>query len=646
MHALIDAWRARCDDLSGYKKDIALFALGKTCLSGKGGFGHFSSSTGERTQQDTPEAFTQRLRSNIARINALVFDNGEKHCAYRGDINAILPKVKTDLAYFDPPYATAFSTTHYEKAYHFIEGLMTYWDDLTINPESKNKHYHIDYPTVTKGNAEDFFQQFLGHATHISQWLISYRDHAYPDAPQMKKILQGLGRQSRMHSKEHQYSITAKRGEASQAKERLFVCRPASSAQTAAELADPPAPLATAANIHTSIPVELCLDNDTGLNTDAMHGSATGDPQFSFILCRTGTNRNGDHFTAEELSTRYATAINKKVDLQHSQAFGDIIGGIVAAEYRSDNDGGHIECVGELYTADTPQAQLAYKLIKRGIITQVSMECDYTIGECSICHKQVKSKADYCTHLRQFKGRTFEGEPVFEILHGVTFTGLGLLDRQGADEQARILQVAAHTASQPPQGTPTMDDHPSPPDPAATTTATQETPPAKDTAPDSALEKENRQLKAQVAELQKRIQELEAAQQAAAAHSRAQQLMVALEQRGIDWGEGRDAECQRLAALSDEAFTATEAAYTQLLNHRPATSPPTATPASAPPSPATSTASMHSAATPSGSLPSHSMRPHDIDDRPPSLEERLRSGLMAAYHHRVGDAVNDTIDNH
>jgi len=31
-----------------------------------------------------------------------------------------------DLAYFAPPYATEFSTTNYEKAYHFVEGLMAY----------------------------------------------------------------------------------------------------------------------------------------------------------------------------------------------------------------------------------------------------------------------------------------------------------------------------------------------------------------------------------------------------------------------------------------------------------------------------------------------------------------------------------------
>lgn len=71
------------------------------------------------------------------------------------------------------------------------------------------------------------------------------------------------------------------------------------------------------------------------------------------------------------------------------------------------------------------------------------MECDYEEGECSICGKRVVSKSDYCVHLRKNKGGELQGQPVYEILHGVTFTGLGLLDRKGADENARILKVAA-----------------------------------------------------------------------------------------------------------------------------------------------------------------------------------------------------------
>jgi adenine-specific DNA-methyltransferase len=54
VHAIIDQVRANIDALSGYKKDIALFALGKTCMSGKGGFGHFSSSTDYGKRQDIP----------------------------------------------------------------------------------------------------------------------------------------------------------------------------------------------------------------------------------------------------------------------------------------------------------------------------------------------------------------------------------------------------------------------------------------------------------------------------------------------------------------------------------------------------------------------------------------------------------------
>ncbi|MFM9745447.1 hypothetical protein ACKI2C_48680, partial [Streptomyces brasiliscabiei] len=97
VHALIDTIRANCDKLSGFKKDIALFGFGKTCMSGKGGFGHFSSSTDYGRRQDTPDEFKDRLRKNLQRINALVFDNDKENKAHRQDINDLLPKAKADL---------------------------------------------------------------------------------------------------------------------------------------------------------------------------------------------------------------------------------------------------------------------------------------------------------------------------------------------------------------------------------------------------------------------------------------------------------------------------------------------------------------------------------------------------------------------
>lgn len=641
VHALIDTIRANCDKLSGFKKDIALFGLGKTCMSGKGGFGHFSSSTDYGRRQDTPDEFKDRLRKNLQRINALVFDNDKENKAYRQEINDLLPKAKADLAYFDPPYATEFSTTNYERAYHFVEGLMTYWEGLEIKADTKVKYYETDHKTVTKANASEFFQTFLGNAKHIPHWLISYRDHAYPNEQEMKRIIGSFGKQSRMKSKDHHYAITSKHGEASNAKERLFVCAPG--AKASAEREGKPVPMAAAANFHTSIPVDIRLGDGERLATEAMDVGSAGDPQFSFVLCRTGTNKNGDHFTAEELSGRHMTAVNKKVDLQHSQEFNDIVGGVVAADYLEDDNGGRVECVGELYVHDTPAARLAYKLMKRGIISQVSMECDYQEGECSVCHKRFQNKADYCTHLRKFKGRDFNGLPVFEILHGVTFTGLGLLDRKGADENARILQVAS-LQSQPdqsqPEGDSTMEDKTKPTDDQAAKTesdaakkkpAQQEGDPARVTD----LEKENRQLKAQIAELQKRVQELEAEQKAAACRSRAKKLLTRLEKQGLSFAseEDREAELKRLAELSDEAFAATEAAYERLPKSAKADKDKVEKPAD-------SDQGGKPAAKASTETPLRSdagVRPLDVDDRKVSLEDRLRDGFMAAYRNRVGE---------
>jgi len=225
VHGLIDAIRANIDRLTGFKKDLALFALGKTCMSGKGGFGHFSSSTRYGKREDTPEEFKNRFRKNVARINALVFDNGKECKAHRKDVNEFLQGAKADLAYFDPPYATEFSTTNYEKAYHFVEGLMTYWDGLTLIEGSKTKHYETDHKTVTRANAAEFFETFLGNAQHIPNWLISYRDHAYPNEREMRGIITAYGFEPAMRSRDHHYSITSRHGDASHAKERLFICK-------------------------------------------------------------------------------------------------------------------------------------------------------------------------------------------------------------------------------------------------------------------------------------------------------------------------------------------------------------------------------------------------------------------------------------
>ncbi len=79
VHAVIDTIRSNIDStgIGGFKRDIALFALGKACITGKGGFKHFGTTKGEGG--DNPKGFKERFAANCQRISALVF-KGERPC--------------------------------------------------------------------------------------------------------------------------------------------------------------------------------------------------------------------------------------------------------------------------------------------------------------------------------------------------------------------------------------------------------------------------------------------------------------------------------------------------------------------------------------------------------------------------------------
>jgi adenine-specific DNA-methyltransferase len=294
------------------------------------------------------------------------------------------------------------------------------------------------------------------------------------------------------------------------------------------------------------------------LSADAAHAA---DRRFKFILTHVGTNRNGDHFTPGELREAAKTAVGKKIDLSHSQEFRDIVGGIVEAKYVEAGDASRVECVGELFTDESEPARLAYKLMKRGIVGHVSMECDYQEGECSVCGKKVKSKAEYCVHLKNYKGRAWQGKPVYEILHGITFTGMGLLDREGADEKAEIRQVAAQASAN--DGGSSMGDETKkktqgqdePVDPAELSDAEKVKLIKKQQAEIERLTRENEGL-------QKKLDDSQAAHKAIVRKAKAETLLKQWEEAGraFENDEAKTAELERLMKLSDEGFDATEAA--------------------------------------------------------------------------------------
>ena len=645
----LDRVWANVQKLPGYKKDLALAALGST-VKAKSAFGQFSRSKRHRRADLASEAsleqsqlsnpplskFIESFRRSVRQLNRLVFDNGKPCQAVQLDAAEAVRRFGADVLYLDPPYVTEFGSNDYEDALHFVEGLMTRWADKTLRSNPRR-----NFPSRTrfsKDSIRKLMETLAADARdRYPTVLLSYRDRAFPREEEIRDILGEHYGRVRVTGMEVDYNIAKDIGrEGKHARELLFVSsRPRRAPRSAAASAQ--------AACHTSISVELSPAAPGALSATALDLlQNAGDPQFSFVLCRSGTNRNGDHFTADELAARYTTAINKKIDLKHSQDFTDIVGSIVAADFVEETDGGRIECTGELYVGDSPHAQLAYKLIRKGIITQVSMECDYEEGECSICGKPVQSKDDYCLHLRKHKGGTFQGKPVFEILHGVTFTGLGLLDRKGADEDARITQVASERGEDiSTEGGPTMDDKQKAKDDAAK--AAKNTDPGGGgggNAPDEAariqeLEAENKELKQQVLALQKKVEEMEAEQKAAANRAKAQKLLAKVEKHGVGFAgdEEREKELTRLAGLSDEAFTATEAAYDRMIQADADKAKKGDTKSDEKPG---SKAKADPTSQDTALKSDAGVRPKDVDDKKTSLEDRLTNGLMAAYRHRVG----------
>ncbi|HEY3415633.1 MAG TPA: DNA adenine methylase, partial [Armatimonadota bacterium] len=645
--AWLDQVWANIQKLPGYKKDLALATLGTT-VKAKSAFGQFNRSKKNAKAAAEPEGlitdaglsnsqitnvpvseFIATFRTTAKRLNGLVFDNGTACKAFNLDAVEAVRKLGADVLYLDPPYVTEFGTNDYENDLHFVEGLMTRWADKQLLDNGRRS-----YPSRTRFSKETM-QELMTSLARESRGkydtvLLSYRDKAFPSEDDIQRIFgehYGLVRKKAM---EVEYNIARTYGTGGQfAKELLFVSsKPRQTAKSAQADVRP-------ANCHTSLPVDVLLSAEAQAT---MPG--TGDPRFTCILCRVGTNKNGDHFTAEELSSRYVTAVNKKIDLKHSQDVTDIVGGVVGSEYIEDDTGGRVECVGELYVQDAPNAQLAYRLMKSGIIAQVSMECDYTDGECSICGKRAASKNDYCLHLRKYKGADFQGQPVYEILHGVTFSGLGLLDRKGADENARITQVASQEAAiseGAPMDEPIHDAADSEAAKKTTPPAGGGTPPTDPAAQLKALEKENQQLKQQVLDLQQQVDELLAAQKAAANRAKAQALVRKLERQGLKFGtdEEKDAEITRLAGLSDDAYAASEAAYGRMTQATPGKADTTEKPAPTDKPACACEKDKAADQTPPPLRTDAGVRPLDVDDRTDSLEDQLKRGFQQAYDERL-----------
>ena len=171
------------------------------------------------------------------------------------------------------------------------------------------------------------------------------------------------------------------------------------------------------------------------------------DPNYLYVLvCALGAgevwgdNINSDYFEEEEIKNSYKTfeevghvfTHHKNKDPKNSK------GDILLAHW---NDRMHrVELIVKI---DRRKAPKICKDIDNGKMWDVSMGCRVPYDVCSVCGNVAKTTKDYCTHVKNHKGKVLpDGRKVYMINKKPTFFDISFV-YVGADEIAKTLRKIA-----------------------------------------------------------------------------------------------------------------------------------------------------------------------------------------------------------
>lgn len=151
-----------------------------------------------------------------------------------------------------------------------------------------------------------------------------------------------------------------------------------------------------------------------------------------------GANDNGDFFCHEELSKKYKTFVGKSVFVDHDNENVEKARGIILdAVY--NNRGKYVELLKAIDKKAYPELARGVEL---GYITDTSMGCRCGYSICSVCGNEAATEDDFCEHVLNYKGSSYNGLPVFEDNREIEFFEDSFVTT-GADKLAKILEKVA-----------------------------------------------------------------------------------------------------------------------------------------------------------------------------------------------------------
>ena len=163
--------------------------------------------------------------------------------------------------------------------------------------------------------------------------------------------------------------------------------------------------------------------------------------------CR-GANDNGDFFSHEELLKSYKSFIGKSVFVDHDNENVEKARGIILDAIYNER-GKFVELLKAIDRKAYPELARA---IEQGYVHDTSMGCNCGYSICSICGNEAHTEDDFCEHILNYKGTTYNGLPVWEENCDVAFFENSIVSC-GADPKAKILEKVASKKILPKRGT-------------------------------------------------------------------------------------------------------------------------------------------------------------------------------------------------
>ena len=208
-----------------YKRSLALASVVRTCIQKMPG-GKFRSGLLRYRKPDFPHfrpKFTADIKNTFLKFltgyNQAVFDNGQINEAYNDDIFNLLPRIKVDAVYFDPPYGG--SGFDYERDYFFVELFTSYYGQIkAFNGKTKTYPIFKESGFNKKTQLHASCLKLFESANHIPIWLISYNNRSIPSYNEFITLIKKFKPKINHYEKSYAYKV----GNNKALKEYLFVC--------------------------------------------------------------------------------------------------------------------------------------------------------------------------------------------------------------------------------------------------------------------------------------------------------------------------------------------------------------------------------------------------------------------------------------